>query len=57
MVNFMVLQAAKAAGMNDDDIGSILKMIKDETVKQKLKETTNYALEHGVCFMCWSLFC
>jgi len=43
------LQAGKKVGLSDPEIESFLQQIKEEPIKAKLKETTQQAIDFGVC--------
>ena len=45
-------QAGKVARLTDAEMDMLLALSKETRIKDKLKETTNYALELGVIFMC-----
>jgi len=48
VLSCVLLQAGKKVGLSDDEIESFLKQIKEDAVKEKLKQTTQQALDLGV---------
>ena len=42
------MQAGKAVGLSDSETESFIRQIKENLVKEKLKETTQQALDSGV---------
>ena len=47
-VDFLFLQAAKKAGLSDDEIKTALELYNTKEIKDKLKRTTQDALDYGV---------
>lgn len=48
MFCFIVLQAASKAGLSDSEIKEVLEMSVSKEIKDKLKSTTQDALDYGV---------
>lgn len=48
MCVFSSSQAAKKAGLSDEEIKDALEMATSDKIKDKLKDTTQRALEYGV---------
>ena len=44
----VVLQAAMKAGMSASEVGELLRLSSTKEIKDKLKSTTQEALDHGV---------
>ena len=57
MVRWLLIQAAKAAGLSDAVIKDALSKMGDAVVKDRLKSVTQEALDHGVCYSSLCVHC